>query len=255
MKQNRKQKPDAQKQEEKKEAHETSAEHHERKKPGPNLQREKNKEKLPKENRTWRKRRRQCKLCKTPNSHKQQTNSCLYQSFYDVKTSIAAPRKTTRQQSYRVPQELLFRNTNPSSNQKKQKPWRRTKGQQSLLPLIKLLQQQTTRSKNTNLSTTMEGNKTSPWQQYHNNDNNKNRRKQFYHGNNNNERGNNTTMATTTTPQSWHQQPIPTTTREEEEKEEKKLKNNGRLWKALPNLLVNPIHTSVHKSGIPFPWK
>lgn len=52
MKQNRKQKPDAQKQEEKKEAHETSAEHHERKQPGPNLQREKKKEKLPKENRT-----------------------------------------------------------------------------------------------------------------------------------------------------------------------------------------------------------
>jgi hypothetical protein len=52
MKQNRKKKPDAQKQEEKKEAHETSAEHHERKQPGPNLQREKKKEKLPKENRT-----------------------------------------------------------------------------------------------------------------------------------------------------------------------------------------------------------
>jgi hypothetical protein len=50
----------------------------------------------------------------------------------------------------------------------------------------------------------------------------------------------------------------PSTTREveeEEEEEEKKYKNKGRLWKALPNLLVNPIHTSVHKYGIPFPWK
>jgi len=47
----------------------------------------------------------------------------------------------------------------------------------------------------------------------------------------------------------------PTTTREEEEEEEKKYKNKGRLWKALPNLLVNPIHTSVRKYAIPFPWK
>jgi len=84
--------------------------------------------------------RRQCKLCKTPNSHKQQTNSCLFQSFYDIKTTIAAPppAKTTQQQSYRVPQELLFRNTNPSSDQKKQKSRRRTKGQQRLTPLDKI---------------------------------------------------------------------------------------------------------------------
>jgi hypothetical protein len=39
------------------------------------------------------------------------------------------------------------------------------------------------------------------------------------------------------------------TTRREEEEEEKKIK------KTLPNLLVNPIHTSVAKYGIPFPWK
>jgi hypothetical protein len=49
--------------------------------------------------------------------------------------------------------------------------------------------------------------------------------------------------------------PTTTTREEEEEEEEKKLKNKGRLWKALPNLLVNPIHTSVHKYGIQFPWK
>jgi hypothetical protein len=48
------------------------------------------------------------------------------------------PAKTTQQQSYRVPQELLFRNTNPSSNQKKQKTRRRTKGQQRLTPLDKI---------------------------------------------------------------------------------------------------------------------
>lgn len=48
------------------------------------------------------------------------------------------PAKTTQQQSYRVPQELLFRNTNPSSNQKKQKSRRRTKGQQRLTPLDKI---------------------------------------------------------------------------------------------------------------------
>ncbi len=174
-----KKKPDAQKQEEKKEAHETSAEHHERKQPGPNLQREKKKEKLPKENRTWRRRRRQCKLCKTPNSHKQQTNSGLFQSFYDIKTSIAAPPQKPHNNNPTAFHKSSFLETQtPAPTKRNKNQGEEQKDNKGLLPSIKLLQQQTTRSKNTNLSTTTttKGNKTSPWQQYHNN---KNRRKQF----------------------------------------------------------------------------
>lgn len=125
--------------------------------------------------------RRQCKLCKTPNSHKQQTNSCLFQSFYDIKTSIAAPprpQKPHNNNPTAFHKSSFLETQTPAPTKRNKNQGEEQKDNKGLLPLIKLRQQQTTRSKNTNLSTTTttKGNKTSPWQQYHNN---KNRRKQF----------------------------------------------------------------------------
>jgi hypothetical protein len=56
-----------------------------------------------------------------------------------------------------------------------------------------------------------------------------------------------------TTPLLWHQQPLPQ--QQGKKKKGENFKTKGDCEKHLPNLLVNPIHTSVHKYGIPFPWK